>query len=315
MAKRTTSKAVAPVTGVANTQPGRENPSSGVEWYEQRIDIRGCELTLADIKSACRELFKVNRREGERIISEFKKPDDVSADEFAADNLVLLDNAFRLTISVVGFSGTTAYGEDASVFDSPDLPKPIRTIFFTNENAYRRNANNQLPANRFSVSLNFDKPPLVDANSIVSAPTQNDSNISIHANDVSFHRAVRDIVNSKIFVKRKWYSFIHKQFVYDFGIWFVALPYMLISVSVYLQKYLPPDSPYSYFRVGVFIYAVGLGLVIYRALFGYLKWAFPVNSLVENDDLALRHRFFFWGIVLALLANFLRSLPNHLWPF
>lgn len=303
-----------PAQAAVTSAPPPDSSSDGIEWYEQRIDIRGCELTLADIKSAVRELSKVNRREGERIVATFKQPDDVPTERFLTDNQALLENAFRLTISIIGFSGTTAYGEDASIFDSPNLPRPIRRIFFTNENAYRRNANNQLPANRFSVWLNFDKPPLVDATSLVSAPTPNESNITINANDVAFHRAVRDIVNSSFIAKRKWYSFIHKQFMYDVGLWFFAIPYILTITSISIEKYLTESGPYSHFRVAAFIYASGLGLVVYRALFGYLKWAFPVNSLVENNDLAFRHRFF-WGIILTLIGASIRTLPNYLWPW
>lgn len=303
-----------PVASVSNSSLAPAH-SAGIEWYEQRIELRGCELSLFDIKSAYINLHKVNLREGERVISLLQKPSDVSVDDFRRQNDILLDSAFRLTVSVVGFNGTTAYGEDASVFDSPNLPKPIRTIFFTNENAFRRNANDSLPANRFSVWLNFDKPPLVDANSIVSSPTFNESNISIHANEVSFHRAVRDIVNSFILSKRKWYSFIHKQFAYDVGLWFLALPYILIMLSIGIDKYIPASGPYSSFRVAAYLYFGGLALVAYRGLFGYLKWAFPVNSLIENNDLALRHRMFFWGIILALITTIIRSLPSYLWPW
>jgi hypothetical protein len=132
--------------------------------------------------------------------------------------------------------------------------------------------------------------------------------MEIHSDDVTFFRAIQTIVSSKILSKKKWDSFIHWKFAYDVGLWFVAFPYALYWVTVYCDYLLPPTSPHSSFRIAFYIYGLILGLIAYRALFGYLKWAFPVNVLEENKDGATRHRLLLGGIVTSLVVSGVRSI-------
>jgi hypothetical protein len=293
---------------MAEEVPGQEADIRSIRGWEDTIPIRGCELSLPQIKMAYREFSDLARQEGERIIAALRRPDGVSEEQFEENNRRLKEDAFRITVSVIGMDGQVEYDEFEQIFASSHLPVPIRTIYFTNITAFRRNANGNEPVNRFQVWLHFDKPPLFDPSSLLSAPTPNSSQVAINADQIAFFRAAQRIVTERLLTRRQWYSFIHEKFSYDAGLWLLALPYALYWVTVYNDYLLPEGSAHATFRWALFIYGVGISLIAYRTLTGYIKWAFPVNVLAENKDRALRHRVILGTIVTALLIAVVKSL-------
>lgn len=280
--------------------------------YDENILIRGCKLSLPEIKAVYRELQTLNKNEGKRVIDQLVKPIDVSEEDFAKENTFLLEDAFKLTVSIIGFDGQTAYGETERIFDSKNLPFPIRSVFFTNNTAFEKHANGVPPKNSLSIWLHFDKPPLFDPNPLVSSPTLNTSCAKLKASDLGFFRAAQSIIENKLRTKKRWYSFIHETFAYDAALWFLSLPYALYWVSVYSEIWFPADDKLVMFKVAFYIYGLGLSLLFHRALFSYVKWAFPVNILEENKDHATKHRFILGIILIALVGWVVNSIANNL---
>ncbi|WP_342154546.1 hypothetical protein [Methylorubrum sp. SB2] len=284
------------------------NDEADVQFYEIDIPVRGCQFNLKLFKNVYRELQKISRKEADRIVDAFIQPPDKTLEQFEADKRHVKDRAFRLTVSVVGVDGQTSYGDTEKIFDLDTLPKPIDTIFITNENAFKPYASGQSPSNYFRLWVHFSKPPLIDGASLLSEPTPNASKTYIRADDITYFRAVQTIINKGLMKNRQWYYLIHGRAVYDVGFWLFALPYALYLITSKLDTYVPADGPYSSYRVAGFIYGIGIILVSYRVLMGYFKWAFPVNILEENNDQSLTHRIIFGGIILGVLGNALSSL-------
>jgi hypothetical protein len=287
---------------VSETTDGKKQPA-GAQWYEEDIQVRGCDLSLPQIKSAYRELAILTDQHGEKLLAKEIKREGESDEQLAERRKAVKEGAFKVTVSVIGFDGQTTYGESEETFDSKALPLPIKTIFFTNTTAFKRFTNGVEPDDRFGVWLHFDKPPLFDPNPLVSHPTQNHSLAILRAFDLGYYRAVQTIIGRKLKGERTWRSIIHGKFVYDIGLWFGALPYALYWVTVVMDYLTPSGGSHASFRTAVFIYGLGLALLTYRALFGYLKWAFPVNSLEENKDRATWHRRMLVGIVTSLVVG------------
>lgn len=279
-----------------------------IQWYEDNIPIRGCQLTLPQIKAAYRELTYLTKKEAHRIVGSLVKPEDMSEEDHLKRNEFLKDDAFRLTVSIIGFDGQTVYGETEDIFDSNNLPIPIKTIFFTNTTSFKRHANNNEPPNRMAFEVHFDKPPLFDPNPLVSEPTRNQSKVIIKADDVGYFRAVQSIISAKLRSSKKWYSFIHEKFAYDAGLWFIALPYALYWITIYCDYLFPSDGKHASFRIAFYIYGLGLSLLLYRALFGYIKWAYPVNILMENKDYATKHRIVLGAILTSMFVSGVKSV-------
>ncbi|TKA97227.1 hypothetical protein FAZ78_07275 [Cereibacter changlensis] len=259
-------------------------------WYEEVLPVRGCVLSLEDIREVYRDLLAINRKYGEQIVATLQRDPDITNEQWEARKAFLLDNAFCLTITVNGLRDQQLYGESAAVLADPNLPKPIKSIFFTNVNSFQRNANGSEPANRIEVLLDFGKPELFDPNPLVSAATPNESSIRVHAQDITFFSAVQKVVEKRITSKKAWYGAIHRNFAYDIGVWLFALPVALYFSAYYMNIILPLGGRFELFRWPLFVYLVGLMLLLYRALMAYAKWAFPVNVLEENKDRALKHR-------------------------
>lgn len=274
-----------------------------VGWYEEEIPIRGCVLSLEDIKEAYRELQKINRTFGEQIIATLPREPQLTDEQWEERKSYLLEDAFCLTVTISGLRDLRLYGEREAVFDDADLPKPIKSIYFTNSTAFRRNANGNEPKNRMSVFLDFTKPEIFDPNPLVSAETPNQSHVEIQAEDVTFFSAVQKAVEKKITTHKTWYSAIHRNFAYDVGMWFIALPISLYASAYYMDQAIPTDSKLQLFRWPMFMYFLGLCLILYRALTAYAKWAFPVNVLQENKDRALKHRVALGGIATWLFYS------------
>lgn len=269
------------------TVPQQRTP---VGWYEETVPVRGCRLDLKTISELYEELSSINRKFGEEIISKLPSNPEMSYAEWEEYKAFLLQDAFCLTVSITGERDQQLYGESAEIFRSDALPNPIEKIYFNNITAWQRHASNTDPRNRMEVFLDFSKPPLLDPSSVLSEKTPNGSNVRVRADDMTFFRAVRQVIDTKLLIHRTWYSAIHRSFAYDAGVWIIALPAGLIVATFYMEKWLPTGSNWEAYRWAFFLYALGIVILGYRFLSGYVKWAFPVNVLSNNNDKSLRHR-------------------------
>ncbi|MBU4528452.1 MAG: hypothetical protein KUA43_09715 [Hoeflea sp.] len=107
-----------------------------VAWYEEVIPVRGCKLSMGNIKDFYRDLSAINRKFGEQVISGLPRNDAMSDEEWNSHKSTLLDDAFCLTITINGIRDQKLYGESLEIFDDIELPKPIESIFFTNNNSF-----------------------------------------------------------------------------------------------------------------------------------------------------------------------------------
>ncbi|WP_417809594.1 hypothetical protein [Thioclava sp.] len=271
-----------------------------VGWFEGRISARGLSLGLDDVKALYQELSIINRKFGENIISGLPTDPKMSGEEWGRYKDFLLEDAFCLTISILGDQDQQLYGENAEVFESDNLPHPIQKIYFNNITAWQRHSQDSRPQNTIEVDLDFSKPPLLDPFSVLSEPTPNSSNVTVRADDMTFYKAALQIVDTKLAKHRTWYAAIHRSFAYDMGVWLVALPAGLVIATHYMERWLPVGGNLEAFRWAFFLYSLGIVILGYRFLSGYIKWAFPVNVLAENKDKSLRHRIALGGIFVWL---------------
>jgi hypothetical protein len=118
-----------------------------IGWYEEVIPLRGCHLSLDNIKEVYRDLQAINQRFGEQIISTIPRSAEMTDAEWDIHKAFLLKDAFCLTTRVNGLRDEQLYGETVEIFDSPNLPKPIKSIYFTNANSFKRHADGIEPKN------------------------------------------------------------------------------------------------------------------------------------------------------------------------
>ncbi|MCY4169601.1 MAG: hypothetical protein OXE82_15095 [Rhodobacter sp.] len=192
------------------------------------------------------------------------------------------------------------------------MPEPVKSIYFTNLTAWHRHAGNAYPPNQIEVHLDFGKPDLIDPHLLLSGPTPNDSNVSVRAQDMTYFRAVQQVVKERLLNRQTWYSPIHRSFAYDVGVWAVALPAGLILATYYMERWFPVGSELEGCRWAFFLYALGMALICYRFLASYMKWAFHVNVLIGDTDTALRHRIALGAIFSGLAWKVVDVISNLL---
>jgi hypothetical protein len=274
--------------------------------YEDIIPLKGGKFSLKDVASLFSDFRDLTIKEGEVIVGGLVREKGKSVKDFEDYKKRVKIDAFRVTVSINGFDGQTRFGDSKDLFSRDDLPKPIKSIYFTNINSFKREANGSEPRNRFECWIHFEKPPLFDPNPLVSEPTSNASRILVQAEDSAYFKAAQKIANDFDNNTKHWYRAIHKGFSYDVGLWFLWVPFSLFKISQWIEglPYTPAET--SIFKIALGFYLFVLCLMLYRAFVGYVKWAFPVNVLIENNDAAVRHRV----ILGALVATILYSVPT-----
>lgn len=270
----------------------------------KQIPIKAVRLSLEDVRRIFERLQVHVEAEADRVLGQFVRPEGKSDEEFAAEKSDIKARAFRITVTVGGRDGGSLFGDDIGIFSSPNLPDQISYVYMTNTVAFELVAS-QKPPNRFSLNIDFSKPPLLDANSFVSSPTANHSNLQIDGDNDAWVSAIFDAVDGILRNRHTGRTLIHKGFAYDVGMFVIALPmafWLCSRMSALINGWF--GGVHDIVSGSIYVYLFFFVLFVYRILFGYTKWAFPTVELISNSDHSGRHRFFWSAIVLGILGNF-----------
>lgn len=265
---------------------------------------------MDDVRRIVERLSQHVEEEGDREVALLKRPPEQSEEEFKKIVSKERERAFRITVTVAGNDGQDLSGYGTEVFDSPNLPDDIASIYVSNEAAYQGVAGRR-PINRFSVNFDFSKPPLVDNSNPVSDPTPNFSNLTIEGDRDSWVAAIQEATMGVLSKRSNGRRFLHAAFVYDIGLLLFSFPlglYVCWRLSGAIHHTL---GQHSGFLSGVAYFYIMLSAVwAYRIFFGYTKWSYPTVELREAEDRSKRHRKFWYAILTSFVAGLLVELIN-----
>jgi hypothetical protein len=267
--------------------------------------IAAISLGLNDVKKIFLRLEKIVYEEGDKEISKLVKQPDMNDEEWDARKKEIKSGAFRVTVTIEGESGDRLHGDTLELFDSPNRPIRIRSIYMTNSTAFRWWTKNS-PVRSFELMLDFARSKLLDSENFVSAPTPNVSNLNVEADNETWIAAISEAVSGVLSEKSNNRKFLHQAFVYDFGLLIMGLPfafYISWKLSDEVERYFSQTS--AFLAAAAYVYLFVLAVWSYRILFGYTKWAFPSVELSENSESVRKHRTFWYAIVVGLIVNFL----------
>lgn len=273
------------------------------DHLRKHVPIPAVQLALTDVATIYKRLLhQVEEQRDIEIARAVKQPGQTDAQFDELLNKAKAE-AFKVTTSLVGRDGQTLFGADATVFESSSRPDPIASIYMTNATAYNATIGRR-PVCVFELTLDFSKPPLVDASMPVSAPTQNMSTLAVEGDREAWVAAIADAVDSIVSVRRTRRGWLHQGSIYDAGLLLVGLPFALYicwKASSWIEAHLGAIT--LFLASAAYVYIFFLTLNLYRVLFGYMKWAFPKIELTDNRDRASAHRVALAAIVLALVTN------------
>lgn len=264
------------------------------------IPVRAVSLSNVDVRNIFERLLAIVVASGNRDAAAWVKPPEEAQDAFDQRRQNAIASAYRVTVTIKGTNGSELYGDSANIFSSPDLPEVVENVFMTNTVAFASFTGGRNPAETFSLFLDFSKPPLLDGSNLPSSPTPNASELDI-AGSVPWVSTIKDAVERTLAVRKNSRGRLHISMIYDLGLMVIALPLALYGcwkLSPYVSAIF---GSLSMFLVGaVYLYIVLSGLWIYRAMFGYLKWAFPIVEHTDTSS-AGKHRKFWLAILGVIL--------------
>jgi hypothetical protein len=279
--------------------PRKETPISSVR------------VSMADVIKIYERLSLQLAEQAQREIGALKKNENQTDAEFETVKKNARENAFKITVTIAGRAGESLYGDDVSIFTSPNKPDKVASVYLTNVTAYQNFAGMR-PVNAFELNLDFAKPPLLDANNPVSAPTKNFSGLTVQGDRESWVAAISDAVLGIIDKRKTKRGWLHRAFAYDVGITCFAFPfafYMSWRAAPFISAHLQPL--HSFVAGAAYVYLFVVAVWAYRALFGYTKWAFPAVELSDNRDASVAHRAIWGAIILGLVINVLTAIFWH----
>ena len=285
-----------------------------VQITKKTIPLKGISISVEDVRRIVQRLLPHVEKEGHHEVEQL-----LASGPYDQERHVQLDlqreQAYRITITIVGRDGESLFGYGAEVFDSLNIPTPIESIFITNSTAYQT-VTGRNPLNIFTLHLDFSVPPLVDNNNPVSNPTPNFSNLTIEGDRNTWVPLIQDAVTDIIGKKTNRRSSIHAANIYDIGLWILCFPVAIYSCwrsSKIVETYLGVHS--SFISAAAYVYIVLMVLLLYRIVFGFAKWAFPIVELTDNEDRSKTYRKVLGAILLTLIGSAIYDLLFPIFNF
>jgi hypothetical protein len=264
--------------------------------------LPSCYLTKNDLVTIYRRLQEKTQDAAELEVRDWVKPDDDSG-QFD-DTVNWVKGLFVVSVTIEGVNGEKYFGNDEAIFNSPNLPDRIASVYFDTGSRHRGLNQNRNPLNWASVLLDFTKPPRFDLNNPVSSPTPNNSNIHVHGNDHSWVNTVFQTVMDLIEERRNdpIRGWIHNSHVYDILLWLVAMPLTFAVLNRASGNVEALGLP-TIFSAAIYIYLFVVFTNLFRFFFSYTKWVWPKVQLEHPRDHSSAHRFWWAGVSASLIAS------------
>jgi len=276
---------------------------------EQRLNLAGQSLQL-DRAELRRLLELLQERAYSAAEFEFSNPLLVGkpANEVAQLRVAICDG-YGFFITVTGFDGSQLNGTVAEVFDSPNFPRDVATIFV--DSATKLRNQNYAPRNSLALFVDFRRPPIFDFNLMPSHATENGSYFSARGLDATWVRGVYHEVESFVRERSITARLLHRHSVYDVLLFFLGFP-LAFWAAYRVSPLIQSVGSSEFLRAGLYLYVWLLTLWLFRAAFHYARWLWPLIEYRREGSKAGVHRacwsVFCGTIFLSLTYDVLRKL-------
>lgn len=233
-------------------------------------------------------------------VSKFEKANQ-SDDEHEA-NKQLLRDGFIVRPTITGQNGQELYGNITEVFDSPNFPEEIRSVYVNSE-IWLRSRYNYVPHNTIELFLDFSRPAIFDFSFLPSQKTPNETNIKVRGIDSTWVNGIFHEADAFIKENSSAAPWLHKHTVYDILVWLFGLPigfWVCFKASAMLPS---AEGGIQFLVAAVYVYLFMATLVGIRALFHYARWVFPIAEFIHPRSKLLVHRAILGALVLALFGS------------
>jgi hypothetical protein len=274
--------------------------------------LDSCVLNLNDLKKLCKMLEEKVGEAAEIEIREFRRPQDMDDEQFEKikENIRQIS---KLSIQLFGIKGEQIAGDSLSVFDPDKIPDDIRSLNLNSSFTFRFSTNYD-PKNRFEINLDFRKSEILDFSNPSFQPSPNNSSINIVGTNETWVNGVYHSFLSFLKSKKRKRNWLHSKYIYDLYLYLLIFPitfWSIFRVDKYL-KLLKTDIP-TVLSIAIYIYIFFIILFIFRLLFNYARWIFPLLEFAPDGGTKMgKHRtilsVIFLGVLVSLIWEILKFI-------
>lgn len=213
----------------------------------------------------------------------------------------ILKDGYRLFLTITGHDGSQLNGELADIFESPNFPSNIATVFFDSASRLKLREN-FTTRNSLSLFLDFRRPAVLDFRLMPSQETLNESNFCARGIDPTWVHGVFHEVESFIIEHNSSGAWLHRHTVYDVLVWLIGLPlafWMTFRASPLALKVLPSE----FLRAAFYVYVWFITLVAFRTMFHYARWLWPLVEYRRPETNVVAHRAFWSAILVGVIGS------------
>ena len=278
-----------------------EQQNQAILTTELSEQITACTFSKSDLQALCEILQEWCDKASEEEIKHYnplgRTPEQIRAD------IESLQEAFKIKVTVQGVDDERVYGTIPAVFNSPRFPEKVKSLYINSE-LDLRNRYNWLPRNRFELFLDFNKPEFFNLSLSPSGSTLNASNISVSGLDSTWVHGVYSEITNFIKKKETRRRFLHRHSVYDLLLICIGFPFAFSIVSTLsgLIHRLFGEYP-GILKSAAYVYVFYFSWILFRILFDYARWIFPIVEYTESPGTAQKHRAILMTLVLGVLGK------------
>ena len=273
-----------------------------------------CSLDLFVLKKLLKILKEINQEEATAQIANIIKVPEQTDEAFEAYKNELRA-LYIINTQVYCQDGPSYISEDESIFDESQFPSKVKKIVFDNVMYYRVRFGYN-PPYLIHVEFDFAKPSIFDFSSSPSYATNNTSVIELSGSggrDTWIEGAHQGILKALQDNKKKR-AWIHKANVYDFFLWIIFLPAVLINLFRFMSSHsdIFNKVPLSY-QTAFYIYMFLLSIFMARIVYNYARWLFPFMELdTGTQKRNVIHRIILGTIILGLIISAIYDIAKKL---
>lgn len=280
-----------------------EQQNQAILTTELSEQITACTFSKADLQALCERLQEWGDKASEEEIKHYR-PLNLTTEQLLAD-IESLQEGFKIKVTVQGIDDERIYGTIPAVFNSPRFPDQVKSLYI-NTQQNLKNLYNWNPRNYFELFLDFTKPELFNPSLSPSGSTLNASNILVSGLDATWVNGVYSEVTNFIKRRETRRRFLHRHSIYDWLIFCGGFPFtfsIAYKLSGLINNLFGELS--GILKSAAYVYVFYLSLLLFRILFDYARWIFPIVEYKESTDTPQKHRAVLGVLVLAVLGNFI----------
>ena len=260
-----------------------------------------CSLTKSDLRRLCDILQERAHTAANHEVTNFQQGQQTN--EEYEKNRGLVRESFVLRITVTGHDGRELFGTIAEVFDSPNFPEQVKSLY-VNSGTLLKAVHNYIPRNSFEVYIDFSRPAVFDFTIFPSQQTPNGSRMSVEGFEASWANGLFHELERFFESKSAPLEILHRHSVYDIMLWFAGFPlgfWLCFKLAPLIVQIEARTSSFVSAASNVYIFLAALFL--FRALFHYVRWVFPIVEYKHDGSRTLIHRTVLSTLALGLIGS------------